>query len=282
MTFKLLIDQTKLVVYLAGIKQTLAVGLLPANVNFVQWDGGSNSGQVTYNDRLAIPETFTDPSPYQTCINAWMTGAAAGSPALTLAQAQAVKGSLIDAIWTSKRQVPVTVTTSLGSYSFAADEATLGSSWLAAVATLITAVNTLETGLASVAAGFNSDQAALISALNSYTSTIATGITANWTYLIGTASIPVPTATTPASSFSEPTVTYTAASAIAALSASVQMLPVGANSYPAFTLADQFVVLAAIYAQRNAKALTRSQKQIALAALTHTADAISFDATTGW
>jgi hypothetical protein len=108
---------------------------IPANVEMVWWNsaqgtqsgggpqGTPPSGEILYNDRIAIRETFTDPSPYIAIINQWLLAAArqvAGASlphqpnltvpatALTVAQAQMVKNTILDGLFALKRKAPIT------------------------------------------------------------------------------------------------------------------------------------------------------------------------------
>jgi hypothetical protein len=113
---------------------------IPTNVQLVHWYGASQtpSGEVLYNDRVAIREPFTDPTPYLTVINNWIKAAggilppdpvlgaattphsptklttptqsstSGPYPPLTVSQAQAVKNNLIDGLFANKRQAPIT------------------------------------------------------------------------------------------------------------------------------------------------------------------------------
>jgi hypothetical protein len=86
--------------------------------------GSSPGGEILYNDRVAIREPLIDPSPYLAIINQWLLAAArqaarASLPhqpnlsvpaqALTVAQAQMVKNTLLDGLFSAKRQAPITV-----------------------------------------------------------------------------------------------------------------------------------------------------------------------------
>jgi hypothetical protein len=90
---------------------------VPANIYIVDW--GGKDGTILYTDRVGVREKFSDPSPYQTYINRWMLAAQdpnqneLGAPSvqpITLAQAQAVKTSLINSLFDLKRQAPIDVT----------------------------------------------------------------------------------------------------------------------------------------------------------------------------
>jgi hypothetical protein len=100
---------------------------IPSNVQTVFWygakqSGDPSSGEILYNDRVAVREPFTDPSPYLPLINNWMLAAAGRlfgaspphqvvktslPPQLSPAQAIAIKGGLLDALFAVKRQAPL-------------------------------------------------------------------------------------------------------------------------------------------------------------------------------
>ena len=107
------------------------VSSLPSNIEVVAWRG--NSGIIEYNDRPRVLTLFTDPSPYQSLVNAWMTAQAAASPALTLAQAKAIKSDFVDGIFAGKRIAPVAYA---GFYWDASDESVLAMLQSLAVGTL--------------------------------------------------------------------------------------------------------------------------------------------------
>ena len=125
-----------------------------------------------------------------------MSGAALGASPfttpLTLAQAQAIKSSLVDSIWSVKRQANVSVATSLGTFSFDASDDDLSnalncSSWMPAVSALISQigsvggasssvisslVNSINTVVVNgvnsiVVGGINTDLSALVTSINS-------------------------------------------------------------------------------------------------------------------
>ena len=81
-----------------------------SNVNYVIFDVAAGKGGIEYNDRPASGVTITDPSPYQTQLNAWLNAAAADAPPLQLAQAIAAKQAFVDCLYNIKRQL---VTTSM-------------------------------------------------------------------------------------------------------------------------------------------------------------------------
>jgi hypothetical protein len=48
---------------------------IPPNVQLVTWDSDKQKGQLVYNDRVAVREPFTDPTPYLAVINNWIKAA---------------------------------------------------------------------------------------------------------------------------------------------------------------------------------------------------------------
>lgn len=288
---------------------------LDPGINYVVWNE-NGSGFLEPSSGIALRTPFSDPSPYQALINLWMATQAAATPALTLAQAQAVKSELVDAIWLVKAKANVTVSTSQGSFTFDAGndmQAALNmAAWMPAVAQLIaqtvalnaatgnmmTSVNTTFSNLvaeinAMITAGGSGIDAALANLaaqVDTYTAGIASQLNINWDFLNNSAGIPVPDQIQNGSSLTTPTVStisgvsgsYTGPTALPTLTAPVKMLPVGATVYPSFTLADLFAVVTAIQNQRANETLTRSTKQVAIAALATVANVITFDATSGW
>lgn len=317
--FSFVINRSLGTIHLNSVGASLTTNTLAANVSFVQYDSDVGTGRITYNDRPALPELFTDPSPYQTYINQWITAAASFSPALTLAQARAVKNGLIDSIWAGKRQAPISVVTSLGTYNFDANDILSGAlnigAWMPAVASLIAqgtvpqfaAINTAITNMlttinAAIAALTNSVNVDIVGGaglevqINTALSRICsegnqdfTDIITQLNTLTGGGYTPVPQTldytTVSVSAVTGGSGAYTPPSALTALptlTAPVKMLPVGSTSYPAFTLADQFAVLTAIQTQRANELAVRATKQAAVAALATVANVIAYDTTTGW
>ena len=83
--------------------------LLASNVALVAYDCTAGSGKIEYNDRLRLLESFIDVTPYVSFVNAWLTQAALiTTTPLTLSLAQSIKLSLVDGIFNSKRQLPIT------------------------------------------------------------------------------------------------------------------------------------------------------------------------------
>lgn len=254
---------------------------LASNIRLVKFDASSGVGQIVYNDRPPLPEMFSDPSPYQSYINSWITALAAASPALTLAQAIAVKSALLDAVWVAKIAAPVSVSTSLGTFSFDAGTGPTGAlnfaSWLPVIGAINTSLNAVNS---AVATEFSN----LVSEINTTLASLCTGIAGDFQFVVdqvnSRASISAGYPSGLSVTLSD--VGYRGPSPLATISASVQILPVGATSYPAFTVADLFAVMSAAASQRATKSTTRAAKQAVLGALTTIPSVVSYDVTAGW
>jgi hypothetical protein len=97
---------------------------LPINVAIVAYDCSGGAGNIEYSDRLRLLEPFIDVTPYAPFVNAWLSAATliTGAP-LTLALAQQIKLALVDGLFNSKRQLPITA---LGRTWDASDHALMG------------------------------------------------------------------------------------------------------------------------------------------------------------
>jgi len=83
--------------------------LVAANIYLVFWYG--TNGEILYNhdDRMPVREPFTDMSPYIPVFDKWMSASQEYQPPISLAQAKTVKNSMVDALFASKRQLPVSM-----------------------------------------------------------------------------------------------------------------------------------------------------------------------------
>jgi hypothetical protein len=303
-SFQFSIDNPRSRIYIGAIHAPLSPALA-TNVSYVNFDKGV--GRVIYNDRPPIPEIFTDPSPYQVYINAWLTAYSTGALPITLAQAQAIKANLTDDIFFVKSRAPVTVTTSLGAYTFNVDPndpisvtsalaalpalTAVDSAAAAAIAQLVSSINSVIVGgvNGTVVAGINSELNVAAGDVITY---LTGGVNSFFASLFNQlltqfpGQFPTPFPTISVNSFGGGVGTIGSVSASLAsptgLPSAVRMMPVGATSYPAFTVADLLAVLGAAQAQLAAETLVRVTKQAALAALSTVASVISYDATTGW
>jgi hypothetical protein len=89
---------------------------IAANIYMMRWWG--TDGEILYNhsDRLPVREPFVDISPYIPAFNRWIVASenpsivartAKTSPPITVTQAKAVKSKMVDALFASKRQSPI-------------------------------------------------------------------------------------------------------------------------------------------------------------------------------
>lgn len=152
---KFVIDNTSGRMTTNGVTATIDTSALATNINYVFFSD-ENGGNIIYNDRAAIPEPFSDPSPYQPYFDAWITAVAAQSPALNLTQAITAKQGLVSSIYEFKRQQPVNVTVTAGNYNFDASDEAVGRLSVYTGFIFVDAVN------ATIAAGVN----AIVNELN--------------------------------------------------------------------------------------------------------------------
>jgi hypothetical protein len=284
------LDNTKSTVRVSGITHAITSNALPANVGFVQWDGAKGSGLITYNDRTPIPEVFLDLSPYQTYVDQWMTSAAfSTTPALILDQAQSIKNGFVDGLWAGKRQAPIVVSTSLGMFTFDASDSSWSTMWMAVICTLNAAANTAlaaltasaQTGLTGLKNSINQNIVAVFSA---DAANLQSQLVNNWNALnteFGGTGFSMP-GTSAMNGFGNTTFTNLVAPTVLALDGSSQILPLGATTFPPFTVADVAAVVSAIQAQRNSTMAARNDRQISIMSFRTIQDVVAFDATAGW
>lgn len=266
-----------------------------AKINYNSYDFGA----IVYNDRPPVPQAFFDPSPYQPYINNWITASAAATPALTLSQAKAIKAGLIDSVFLVKSQAPISVATSLGTFSFDVtpnDPTSILNvlTTLPAVTAQIAALNTAISNLASsinnnIVAGTNNE----LNVSAAYGNNVAAAFNgfndANNAELLllsqvnGNPYNPNPDAAFPVGySGGVGGCSYSSPAALPAPFTTVKMMPIGQSSYPAFSINDLVLVLAAAATQFDNETAARATKQAALAGLGTIAAVVAYDATTGW
>jgi hypothetical protein len=106
--------------------QPLAIdtSALASNIALVAYDCSGGKGNIEYENSLRVLAPFIDVLPYAAFPNTWLTAAAAlvGMP-VTLAQAKRVKIGLVDGIFNSKRQLPISYA---GNMWDATDQAMIG------------------------------------------------------------------------------------------------------------------------------------------------------------
>jgi hypothetical protein len=302
------IDVANAIMTINGVGETIAVTGLPANISYVRFSD-SDGGVILYNDRPALPAPFSDPSPYQSYFNAWITAAAAGSPALLLSQAQSLKAALVNSIYAMKRQLPCSVAVSAGTYPWdASDPAVARMALLAGLLyvdplnTVISAgpgggltqlmvdLNTMVANLNVWASHFNTLNSNMTTFNGNVASAINTWIGALQTTegggnIIGWANpgsysapaSPATTADTALGTFAE---TFSNVSAIKV--PTIQLIPVGSSSPITLTPTDLQKVVIAMAAQNTKYQATSASKQAAVNALSTIAAVAAYDATAGW
>jgi hypothetical protein len=141
---KFLIDHIQSQMSVDNATLTINTSGLAANIDYVSWDGTDEDGEIQYNDRVVQKVQFNDPSPYQTYLNQWLTAAAAGTPALTTGQAQAIKLNFAKALFDIKRTSPIAYTVSAGAYSWDCTDESQGAMCMAASAGVTTSTTITE------------------------------------------------------------------------------------------------------------------------------------------
>jgi hypothetical protein len=143
---------------------------VPANIDLIFWYG--QNGEILYQvgDRPRIREPFIDITPYIAIFDKWMVAAETTTPPLTLPQSKFVKTQEVDALFASKRQLPMSY---LGYLWDGSDEATGAmSDQIAAITAPPDPSGAINSATAALATSVNQSFAALIGSVNSAHSTI--------------------------------------------------------------------------------------------------------------
>ncbi|WP_024516861.1 hypothetical protein [Bradyrhizobium sp. Tv2a-2] len=293
--FSFVINNALGTVHVNAVGATVSTSALATNINYVQFDGATGVGQIMYNDRPSIAEQFTDPSPYQTYINSWISAEAALlTLPLTLAQAKAVKCALASAIWGVKRQQPVNVTVTAGNYNW--DASDLGVSRLSAIAPYIyigpvnTLIGTINSEMATLISALNTnvgDYNGFVTAYGSFVTNLQTNLN-TWVAHLNTSEAAVtnwvqPGNMTVPASGSPSNMGNTSFSALSTITPpTMNLLPVGATSNVSLSPADLGSILQAIATQNAREALANATIQAAVNALSTISAVVAYDVTTGW
>lgn len=283
-----MIDRAENLMYIdnAGIVG-LSLASLPANVAIVTWDGVV--GEIEYNDAPAVRTTFADPTPYLSMVNAWITAASSGSPALTLAQAKGIKSALIMQFYNYKRQLPVSSTWE------ATDEAVVGmlevlcQPGMGSVASFVSSYNT---AAGSHSTAINDAFNFHLYYLNSSFASVSTRI--NDSYVNFHLQFPAACHGTRFSPYDGPTITggfseswpgmtmptYPAMSVPADVT--VQWFAIGATAATSMAYSSFISIPASVVSRRNSLQATRVTKLNQIAALATVAAVVAYDVTAGW
>jgi hypothetical protein len=289
MRFLLVRSENLVVVDNAEIEISCAA--LPANVEMVVYN--EIDGKIEYNDRPSVRIAFTDPSPYQTLLNSWITAAAALTPALQLAQAKQVKNDLIDAIMHHKRRLPYTQ----GAYQFdARDDNVL------ALQQLVSTTASVSASSSGIVASVNTALSTITSQINAVHSTINT-----WSLLMANSgfakiiqSIPIagggpgmmtlgelsgdPVNRSPGSGAAAIAGATVSGSTTADLShvGNITHQPLNATSPQTIAASIVDTALQGIASRRNTLNTNKMAKQAAVNVLSTIPAIVAYDATTGW
>jgi len=93
------------------VMQPIDMSSIDPNIYIVRW--WATNGEILYNHDTSLPirTKFTDLTPYIQLFNLWMAAAENSppdpSPPITVPQARTVKSEMVDALFASKRQLPV-------------------------------------------------------------------------------------------------------------------------------------------------------------------------------
>lgn len=279
-------------IHLFSLRAPLTANALPSNVKFVQFDSKAG-GQILYGDRQAIPELFTDLSPYQSYLNQWITSAAAASPALTLAQARAIKCAMVEAIYSVKRQMPVTVQITAGSHAWDVSDAAVarfiaplsGLLYIDPLNAISATLETMRTALNTWASNIGTNQGATQSGLSSICTQVnaainnarAQGLSGGGdavSFDFAVASLSVTLSTTASNPLG--------AIPSQATAPTIQMVPFGETDLVTLPIADVQAIILAIAANNAKYQRINAQKQAAVNALSSIASVAAYDVTTGW
>ena len=78
-----------------------------SNIEIVVYDCSAGSGNLEYNDRLRVLEKFIDVAPYAPFVNVWLQASLLTQLPPTIVLAKQIKLALVDGIFNSKRQLPI-------------------------------------------------------------------------------------------------------------------------------------------------------------------------------
>lgn len=257
---------------------------LPANVSLVAYDG--KDGGIETNDAPSVRTVFTDPSPYQPLLNAWMTATATVSPALNLAQAKSIKNGLVLGIYSSKRRAPIV---SGGQTFQTTDDAVQALAATISWVDFTPLVASINASLSTLVPNINADMSYLSDVNNSYFVTFANSTSDIQTKFVNT---PSDGSNGGASAYIEsfkqfhgnPQIGLFGFDSLATPAAiAVTYIPApAAIGFGISGAAEATAALTAMAARRNSLLAARGTKLAQIAALSTVAAVIAYNATTGW
>lgn len=265
-----LIDKVKGHMAVDSVTATIDTSALAGDVAYVSMNLHGECG-VQYTDQ---PMTLdVDPAPYQVFLNAWMTAMyAGGSGALTLTEAKSAKKNLVDALYFYKRQIPVTVATTAGTFAWDASDASSinTSSWIVTANVIMNkiadmldtmvAMNVASVGIETCVGNYVSQTNGRISVLQT-----ADG--------------------SPIDTFDPapyPDMPVVPGHLTLLPSPSLTLVPVGGTTPVTLTSGDMNLIVSAISAQHVDKASGQATRKSAIDALGNIPDVIAYDVTASW
>ena len=282
------------------------VSLLPTTTRMVQWREGR--GEIEPTTGPPLRTTFTDPTPYASFFQQFMTLLTPSG--LTLAQAQKVQNDLVDCIYDSKRQLPFSFNVASGPGTeiwSARDEDVLamcnevvpqlaggGSSGFGQITTQVNGVVTqINSGIVTPG---NTHVTVTNTVKSSLDSSIVPTLSANLqrgsvSVTVGTAgSGTVTPVATPGLASALPGTgaavapTMSAISGISGVSgaANIPWSPISATAPLLLTIAEMTGLMSGIASRRQTLLNTRYTKRAAINALSTVAAVIAYDVTSGW
>jgi hypothetical protein len=152
---------------------------VPLGIYLIRWWG--TSGEILYNHDTQLPvrEPFTDMTPYINLFNKWMAAAEIpgsvtrmneGSPPITVPQAKQVKTSMVDALFASKRQMPVSA------YGYTWDASDNATGAMTDQIAALSGTDAINSAVGALAASVNSALGSLASNTDSAIQGLASGV----------------------------------------------------------------------------------------------------------
>jgi hypothetical protein len=255
---------------------------VPVNVDLVVYDCSGGAGNIEYNDRLRLLEPFIDLTPYTPFVNSWLTQASALVFPITLTQAKNVKIGLVDGIFNSKRQLPITTQ---GQTWDATDQSMMG---MQAAVTAWDIAQDVTSADAQFANKVNGPLLTCIRTADIVTSA-CTGTGASFPYYnSGLGGVNSPTFLNAASGggVTQQPMVQTSKSQIAPATPltgpPIDWPPLNSTVMVRLSVAQMRSLISSIQQRRNSLQSTRLTKTNAINAKLNVADIIAYDVTTGW
>jgi hypothetical protein len=128
------INRDRNYIFVDDVGEDVDCSTLPSDVASVKWTGTDG-----YLRRYAsnLNEPLTDPSPYQSFLNAWTSARLSADVPPTLGEAKAIKIKLINDIFDIKRQAPFHYVIAAGDFMWDADDGAVAGMSIATIPSLL-------------------------------------------------------------------------------------------------------------------------------------------------